>query len=272
MNPIISIASYKGGEGKTLMALNLGTSLAAAGYRVLLVDGDPKESLSRSVGMREKCDVGLVQVVRGEAGEGDIVLDSDSMPLSMLHLGIRSPVDVFYLTHGSRKGRLSKLGEHLQAVASGYDLTIVDTAGDAGPLNAALLASSGSVIIPVTCRAKSVKALPLLLDLLSRIRDRVNGDFALLGLVLSMFDANNPYDLDVLSVMKGAFPPGTFFSTVIPYSLFPEKADCRSVPATFLVEAESLKRVYDNLAREVIQRLEIHEKGCDNDELSEQLF
>lgn len=272
MSSIISIASHKGGVGKTATTLNLGVSLAKAGHRVLLIDGDPQGSLSMSVDMKKKSKDGLCQVMSEKARIKDVVVDAQRLPLSMVHLGIDSPLDVFRLTHGTKNGELSSVLKLTQSISRDFDFTLIDTANNVGSLNAVLFACSSSVIIPVTCKTNSVRSLPLLLKLLTRIKNKLNKKLCLLGFMLPMLDVNNPYELEVLTVLKETFPRGAFFSTFIPYSHLFEKADIKAAPVSFLGDAEDLQTAYDKLSFEVIQRLETQINGREDDEYLERLF
>ncbi len=256
MNSIVSIASHKGGVGKTVTTLNLGVSLASAGHNVLLIDGDPQGSLSMAVGMKKKSEAGLYQVLQKKAQQEEVVVEAKSLPLSMAHLGIDSPQGVFNLSHGTQVNRLKQLAHLTQSLAQDFDITLIDTANNVGSLNAVLLGCSDSVIIPVTCKTNSVRSLPLLLKLLARIRNRMNDNLSLLGLMLPMLDVNNPYELEVLTILRETFPKGTFFSTFIPFTTLVEKAEIKATPVSFLAGTEELQKAYDKLSFEVLQRLE----------------
>lgn len=55
---ILAITNTKGGVGKTTLAVNVAATLAADGYKVLLVDGDDQESANDWMGEREKTGIG----------------------------------------------------------------------------------------------------------------------------------------------------------------------------------------------------------------------
>ncbi len=272
MNAIVSITSHKGGVGKTTTTLNLGVSLAQAGYKVLLLDGDPQGCLSTSVGMKKKSEAGLYQVLHKKARQQDVIIKARHLPLSMVHLGIHSPQEVFNLSHGSETRRLKKLSRLTRSLTRDFDITLIDVANNIGPLNVVLLGCSDSVIIPVTCKNNSVRSLPLLLQLLARIRDRMNANSSILGLVLTMFDVNNPYEFEVLTTLREVFPKRAFFSTFIPMTRLIEKAETTESPVSFLTDAKELKETYDRLSFEILQRLEYKIKGEGNDRHSEKLF
>ncbi|TKB06105.1 ParA family protein [Desulforhopalus sp. IMCC35007] len=272
MSSIISISSHKGGVGKTVATLNLGVSLAKAGHKVLLIDGDPQGSLSMSVDMKKKSKAGLCQVISNKVRPEDVVVDAQKLPLSMVHLGIDSPLDLFRLTHGTKTKELKSLLKLIQAISQAYDFTLIDTANNVGSLNAVLLSCSNSVIIPITCKSNSVRSLPLLLKLLTRIKAKLNTKIALLGLMLPMLNVNNPYELEILTILREAFPRGTFFSTFVPFSPLFDKADVKAAPISFFAGAEDIQTAYDKLSFEVIQRLENQLKGLEDDEYLEKLF
>lgn len=272
MSSIISIASHKGGVGKTAATLNLGVSLARAGHKVLLIDGDPQGNLSTSVDMKKKSKAGLCQVIYEKAQREDVVVDAHGLPLSMAHLGIDNPLDVFRLTNGTKTKELGSLAKLIKSISRDFDFTLIDTANNVGALNSVLLSCSNSVIIPITCKSNSVRSLPLLLKLLTRIKDKLNTEISLLGFMLPMLNVNNPYELEVLSLLRETFPRGAFFSTFIPFSHLFDKADVKATPVSFLSGAEELHTAYDKLSCEVMQRLEIQLTGLEDDEYSEKLF
>ncbi|PIE73429.1 MAG: hypothetical protein CSA20_02975 [Deltaproteobacteria bacterium] len=272
LNSIVSITSHKGGVGKTVTTLNLGVSLAKAGHKVLLIDGDPQGNLSTAVGMKKKTEAGLYQVLHKKARQKDVVVKAKNLPLSMVHLGIDSPQGVFNLSHGTQINRLKKLAQLTRSLTQDFDITLIDTANNVGSLNTVLLGCSDSVIIPITCKSNSVRSLPLLLQLLVRIRNQLNARLSLLGLVLPMLDVNNPYELEVLTTLKETFPKGAFFATFIPLSRLIEKAEIKEAPVSFLDDAKELQEAYDKLSFEVIQRLEYKMKGNSHDDHPEKLF
>ncbi len=272
MNSIVSITSHKGGVGKTIVTLNLGVTLARAGYNVLLIDGDPQGNLSMSIGMKKRSASGLYQVLQNKAQQQDVVVKANNLPLSMVHLGIDSPQGLFDLSHGTQIHHLKKLMHLMQSLARNFDITLIDTANNVGSLNTVLLSCSDSVIIPVTCKSNSLRSLPLLLKLLTRIRARLNNNLSLLGLIPPMLDVNNHYEIEVLTTLKEALPKGAFFSTFIPFTSLVEKAELKEAPVSFLADAETLQQAYDKFSREVIQRLDYTMKGDDDDDHPEKIF
>ncbi len=272
MNAIVSITSHKGGVGKTTTTLNLGVSLAQAGHKILLIDGDPQGSLSTAVGMKKKSEAGLYQVLHKQAQQQDVIINAKNLPLSMVHLGIDSPQAVFNLSHGTKINQLKKLARLTRSLTRNFDITLIDAANNIGSLNAVLLGCSDYVILPITCKRNAVRSLPLMLQLLARIKNRMNTNLSVLGLVLPMFDVTNPYELEVLTTLRETFPKSAFFSTLIPFTRLIEKAEIKESPISFLSDAKELKEAYDKLSFEVLQRLEYKTKGEGHDHHSEKLF
>ncbi len=136
MRKIITIASQKGGVGKTTTALNLGFSLSHQGNRVLVMEGDPQGALAIAGNLNENNRLGVIHLLR------------QGMPLDQ----------VAALT-------IRKSGEN-------FDYILIDAPTGINNISSVLLANSQSVIIPINCRGLSIQTLPLFLNIIQRIRKR----------------------------------------------------------------------------------------------------
>lgn len=146
-----TIASTKGGVGKTTLTANLGALLADMGLRVLLVDADVQPSLSKYFPLSPPQPVaGLTDVlVRGEVVAASITptvfpnlhLVASDDPEGRLPNWLLGRVDRgFRLRHALRAG----------LVPSAYDCVLIDTPGAIGPLQDAAVMAADVLVSPIT--------------------------------------------------------------------------------------------------------------------------
>jgi len=146
-----TIASTKGGVGKTTLTANLGALLADMGLRVLLVDADVQPSLSKYFPLSPPQPVaGLTDViVRGEVVAESITptvfpnlhLVASDDPDGRLPNWLLGRIDRgFRLRHALRAG----------LVPSAYDCVLIDTPGAIGPLQAAAVMAADVLVSPIT--------------------------------------------------------------------------------------------------------------------------
>ena len=146
-----TIASTKGGVGKTTLTANLGALLADMGLRVLLVDADVQPSLSKYFPLSPPQPVaGLTDVlVRGEVAAGSITptvfpnlhLVASDDPEGRLPNWLLGRIDRgFRLRHALRSG----------LVPSAYDCVLIDTPGAIGPLQDAAVMAADVLVSPIT--------------------------------------------------------------------------------------------------------------------------
>ena len=184
MTRVIAFANQKGGVAKTTSTLNLAVALAEQGHEVLTVDLDPQGNLTMSQGLnpdtieRSMYDVlvhrlPIDQVVH----KGEIDLAVSSIDLAGAELALSSLI-----------GRERALEKALLPVKERYDWVLIDTPPSLGLLTINALVASDGVIVPVQCEYLSLRGLVQLENTLSMIRENLNPDVGIQGILPTMFD------------------------------------------------------------------------------------
>lgn len=246
MSRIVTVASHKGGVGKTTTVLNLGHALAGLGKKVRLVDADPQGGLGHASNLKARAAAGLVAALRGEAGVDEVVAVTRDPFLSVVGTGVGGPDDVGFLEAQAREGGL---GDLLRRLAEGQDVVLVDApAGTGGVLHGLLCASHGLVGV-TAARALSVRGLPSLLQAFEAAR-RSNAALQFDGLLLAGYDVLQQPESVLKAQLMKELPPGALFSTVIPWVPAVEVASQRCVPAALVPGAQRVAAAYAQLASE----------------------
>lgn len=182
---IISIANQKGGVGKTSTAINLSASIAAAEYKTLLIDIDPQANSSSGLGV-ERNDPSIYEVLMG-IEEIEDSIQSTYMPFldivpSTINL-VGAEIELVTL-----ENREYKLTEPLKRLNKIYDYIFIDCPPSLGLLTLNSLTASESVIIPVQCEYFALEGLGQLLNTINLVRNSLNPNLSIEGVLLTMFD------------------------------------------------------------------------------------
>jgi len=264
MAKVITIASQKGGVGKTTTALNLGFSLSRIGARVLLVDGDPQGGMTIATNLKKRTELGLVNLLKDNLAAKEIVMVTKDGALAVTGIGKMDPEDVFLLEDWSRNGAL---GKAVTAMSAGFDYVIIDSPARVGSLVTSMLGVSDGVILVVVCKALSLKTIPSFLSLTKWVRGNTNPALKLDGVVVTMMDVASPTQAGLMAELKESLPEEVFFKTVIPYDEAFEIASVRSVPVSMLQGSQQAAKMYMDLAFEVKER-ESEGGGADDEQVT----
>ncbi len=269
MGRILTVASQKGGVGKTTTALNLGYTLARLGHKVLLVGADPQGGIAIASNLKKRTTAGLADLLRGDATPEDVVVTTREGAMSVIGSGVTTPEDTITIEDAARDGRLEAA---IGPLCTGFDYVFLDAPAGVGGIVTSLLGISNGVILMLRCRTLVLKSLPIFLKLLRHVRDEKNPDLQLEGALVTMWRGDDEMERRTLDELRASVPEALFFRTVIPEDNRFELASIKAVPVILLPGGRETARPYLELAMEIKEREVLRGIGGATDEQSDGLF
>jgi len=247
------MCNQKGGVGKTTTAINLGAALAETGRKVLLVDFDPQGSASVGLGVNphtlERTIYNLL--LSRTLDPSDIIVPTGVENMDILPANIDlSAAELQLVSEVAREQTLKRV---LDRQRSAYDMILIDCAPSLGLLTVNALTAADKVLTPLECEFFALRGIALLTDTVNKVKDRLNPELEMVGILGTMFDARTLHSREVLARAVEAFGE-TVFHTVIRRTIkFPETT-VAGEPITTYAPSSSGADQYRTLAREVLAR------------------
>ncbi|NMI00144.1 ParA family protein [Pseudonocardia acidicola] len=250
---VIAVANQKGGVGKTTSTINLGAALTEYGRRVLLVDFDPQGALSVGLGVQpHHLETTIYNLLMERGAETDEVIRPTSVEgMDLLPSNIDLSAAEVQLV--SEVGREQALGRALKRVLDRYDVVLVDCQPSLGLLTINALACADAVLIPLACEFFSLRGVALLMDTIDKVRERLNPDLEILGILATMFDPRTLHTREVHQRVVEAFGDLVFDAVINRTIRFPETT-VAGEPITTWAPTSNGAESYRLLAREVLAR------------------
>jgi chromosome partitioning protein len=250
---ILAMCNQKGGVGKTTSTINLGAALAEAGRRVLLVDFDPQGALSVGLGVNPlQLDRTVYNVLmERDVAADDVILKTDVPGMDLLPSNIDlSAAEVQLVNEVAREQTLARA---LAPVQDDYDIVLVDCQPSLGLLTVNALTAAHGVIIPLECEFFALRGVALLIQTIEKVRERLNAQLEIEGILATMYDARTLHGREVLSRVVEAFGDRVFHSVINRTVRFPETT-VAGEPITSYASSSLGAQAYRQLAREVLAR------------------
>jgi chromosome partitioning protein len=249
---VIAVLNQKGGVGKTTSAINVSSYLAKAGKNVVLVDLDPQGNATSGIGVdKAKLNSTLYDVLFARATVSQTLLETTTKNLHVLPSNPQlASAEVELVQLEKREFRLKEL---LESIVSDY--IIIDCPPSLGLLSINALTAANSVLIPVQTEYYALEGLGQLLYTIQLVREGLNQDLELLGVVMTMFDSRTSLSSQVLDEVKKHFGDKVF-KTIIPRNV--RLAEAPSFGRAIADHDKWSKgaRAYKQLTKEVIDRVE----------------
>lgn len=253
MGRIIAIANQKGGVGKTTTAINLSACLAEKEKKVLAVDMDPQGNLTSGLGVeKESIDNTIYDLIIGETSIENVIVKCNGIDnLELIPTSIDlSAAEIELIDQEDKEYILRK---SIHQVKDKYDFIIIDCPPSLSMLTINAMTTADSVLVPIQCEYYALEGLSQLMHTVQLVKDRLNYELEIEGVVFTMYDARTNLSLQVVENVKDNLEQN-IYKTIIPRNIRLAEAPSYGMPINLYDSKSAGAESYRKLAEEVIEK------------------
>jgi len=251
MGRIIAISNQKGGVGKTTTAINLASSLASFGRRVLLADIDAQGNSCGGLGVQVSDEQpSMYDILLEEADPESVIVPTAIPNLELIPVNAHlAGASVMMAQVTEREYRLRKA---LRPLAARYDYIIIDCPPSLDLLTINGLTAADSILVPIQCEYYALEGMVKLMKTIELVQNALNPHLVIEGVLLTMYDSRTNLSNQVAEEVVTYFKDKVF-QTIIPRTVKISEAPSHGLPIDKYDPSGSGARCYTRLAEEVMQ-------------------
>ena len=252
MTNIIVIANQKGGVGKTTTSINLAAALSEIGKKTLLVDLDSQGNASSACGLNQDSNFSSVyDLLLGDAEAKECIIKAQEDDFDIIPSNrdlMAAEIQLLEL-----ENRELTLKNALQSISADYDFVIIDSPPSMNILTLNALSFAKHLIIPVQCEYYALEGMSGMLESIYQIKESINPQLDLMGVVRTMFDSRNSLAVEVSAQLKKYFHDKLFW-TFVPRNVRLAEAPSHGMSALKYDPGCTGSKAYLSLAKEVVKK------------------
>ena len=252
MGRIIAISNQKGGVGKTTTAINLSACLAEKGKKVLTIDMDPQGNTTSGLGIdKNEVEDTSYEVLLGEAKIENAITKSimDGLFVVPSEIGLAG-AEIELIGKVDREFILKK---EVERIKDDYDFIIIDCPPSLNTLTVNAMTTADTVIVPIQCEYYALEGLSELMYTIQLVKERLNNELEIEGIVFTMYDARTCLSLQVVENVKENIDK-KIYKSIIPRNVRLAEAPSYGQPINLYSPRSAGAEAYRALADEVIAR------------------
>ncbi len=252
MGQTIACTNQKGGVGKTTTVVNLATYLALLGDRVLVIDLDPQGNATSGFGIdRSTLDGSVYDALVDGTPIADLHVETRVERLRLVPSAIAlAGAEVELAAELARERRLARA---LDAERAAWDWILVDCPPSLGILTVNALTAADAVLVPIQCEYYALEGLTQLIATVNLVRDELNPDLAISGVLLTMYDNRTNLSSEVAAEVRRHLHDAVF-DTIVPRSVRLSEAPSHGLPIALYRPESKGADAYQRLAVELRSR------------------
>ena len=252
MGRVIAIANQKGGVGKTTTSINLSAALAEKGKKVLVIDTDPQGNTTSGLGLdKQELENTIYELMIGECSIDESIHKNVFDNLDIIPSNVNLAAVEIELIDADQKEYI--LREAISSVKDNYDFIIIDCPPSLSMLTVNAMTTANTVLVPIQCEYYALEGLGQLVHTVNLVKERLNPELEMEGVVFTMFDSRTNLSLQVVENVKEHIEENVY-KTIIPRNIRLAEAPSYGMPINLYEPKSAGAEAYRLLADEVIAR------------------